>query len=46
MLLPFVDDLKLAGEPPLVSTISKRLEKEGGKLKVAIGEFEHCGMLH
>ena len=41
-----VDDLKLTGTDKQVAYILQGLEKKVGKLKTAVGEFEHCGIKH
>ena len=41
-----VDDLKLAGEASLVEKILAHLSELFGKLKIARGSFEHCGIWH
>ena len=39
-----VDVLKLAGNDDTVKWIITEMEKEVGKLKTAVGKFEHCGI--
>ena len=41
-----VDDLKLVGTEKQIALIIQCLEKEVGKLKTAVGEFENCGIKH
>ena len=41
-----VDDLKLTGTEKRIAYILQGLEKQVGKLKTAVGEFEHCGIKH
>ena len=38
--------LKLTGNDDTVKWIIIEMEKEVGKLKTAVGEFEHCGIQH
>ena len=39
-----VDDLKLTGKDDTANWIITELEKEVGKSKTAVGEFDHCGI--
>ena len=41
-----VDDLKIAGGDAIVARILTAMEKEVGVLKKAVGDFEHCGIMH
>lgn len=41
-----VDDLKLGGDNDMVKTIIVYLESQFGSLKIVVGNFEHCGLIH
>ena len=41
-----VDDIKVAGQPQVVSEFISHLEKTFGKLKVSRGDFDNCGVRH
>ena len=41
-----VDDFKICGEKEAVTQLLQGLEKKVGKLKTAVREFEHCGIMH